>query len=61
MSVYIVEQVTDYEYGCRSIDAVFAKYEDAEEYVKNTNNQCEITFWDGSKEMKYHIEEYEVL
>lgn len=61
MTVFIVKQVKDYEYGCRDIEAVFEKYEDAEEYIKRTNNQREIIFWNGSKEMKYIISKYEVL
>ena len=60
MTVFIVEKVTDYEYGCRSIEAVFQTYEGAKEYIDNTGMQCEIEFWDGSKAMQYTIGEYEV-
>ena len=60
MTVFIVKKIIDYEYGCRGIEAVFQTYEDAEEYIDNTGMQCEIEFWNGSKEMQYTIDKYEV-
>ena len=61
MVVFIVRQIKDYEYGCRNIEAVFEGYEDAVKYIDSTNNQCEVEFWNGSKEMKYIIDEHIVL
>lgn len=60
-SVFIVEKITDYEYGCRSVEAVFSDISNAEKYIASTGDQCEVIFWDGSKSMKYKIEEYDVL
>lgn len=60
MTVFIVEKVIDYEYGCSGIEAIFQTYEGAKEYVDNTGMQCEIEFWNGSKTMQYTINEYEV-
>ena len=60
MVIFIVERLTDFEYGCRSVVAVFERYEDAEEYIENTGNQREVNFWHGGKTMLYAIEEWEV-
>lgn len=60
MIVFVVKKIIDYEYGCRDIEKVFQTYEGAEEYIDSTGLQCEIKFWDGSKEMQYIIDECEV-
>lgn len=60
MIVFIVKKVTDYEYGCRDIEAVFQTYEDAKAYIDNTGMQCDVKFWNGSRKTQYTIDEYEV-
>ena len=61
MTVFIVRKIVDYEYGYRNIEEIFKIHEDAEEYIEQTNDQCVVEFWNGLKEMKYIIEDYEVL
>ena len=60
MIVFIVMKISDFEYGCRKVDAVFKNYEDAEKYIENAG-QSEVEFWNGSKEMYYTIDEWDVL
>ena len=60
MTVFLVMELNDYEYGCREVSALFERYEDAEEYIENVGNQEEITFWHGGKAMYYTIAEWQV-
>lgn len=53
--VFFVRKIDDEEYGCRNVEAVFSKYEDAEKYIENAGN-LKFTFWDKHKEMLYIIE-----
>lgn len=58
MYVYIVEQIDDYEYGCRKVDSVWMTEEAAEAYIKDKQEQ--IKMWDGAVLDKYTIREYTV-
>lgn len=58
MHVYIVEQLDDYEYGCRKVDSVWMTLESAEAYIKD--KQEAVKLWDGSVLGKYNIYEYSV-
>lgn len=60
MTVFIVMELNDFEYGCREVAAVFERYEDAEKYIEDTGNQHEFKFWHGGKTMYYTIDEWDV-
>lgn len=61
MKVYVVKKITDFEYGCRDIVAIYFSEKDAKEFIKSLGNQQEVQFWNDSKEMLYIIEEWAVL
>lgn len=59
MVVYVVMVITDYEYGCRSIEKAYATREQAEKAIAKLGQQT-VDFWDGSQSPLYTIEELEV-
>lgn len=59
MIVYVVRKIDDYEYGCRNIEGIFFKPEDAEAYINKTGNSV-VEFYNGSYEYNYIVEEHEV-
>lgn len=61
MRVYVVRKISDHEYGCRNIEAVFSTQELAEEYVNNSPDNWIYKFWDGISEPNLLIEDYEVI
>ena len=61
MKVYVVQKITDFEYGHREIVAMYFSKKDAEELINFMGNQQEVKFWNGSKEMLYTIEEWTIL
>lgn len=42
MCVYIVRKISDHEYGCRNVEAVFSSYESAEAFVQNSPEKFRV-------------------
>ena len=59
MTVFVVLEICDDEYGCRGIRDIFSDPIAAQKYVESLGN-CSIEFWDGSKQDKYIIQPYPV-
>lgn len=60
MDVYAVLKIADYEYGCRKVEKLFSTPEKAEEYVENSKDNYDYTFWDGSIEPNLIIRTYQL-
>lgn len=61
MTVYIVSVICDHEYFCRTVDRVFAKFEDAKEYVDSKGNPMEHPWTGGNDIPVYSIDFWEVI
>ena len=59
MEVYCVMELTDYEYGNREIESVWATYGQAQEYIDKMGND-RITLWNDRELDIYTIQEYQV-
>lgn len=61
MTVWAVEAISDFEYGCRKIRRIFYHYEDAVKYIGGCPDKGDFTFWDGTTEPMFIIEGYDVV
>ena len=59
MKVYIVEEVTNEEYGCTDVKKVFSNRKDAEKYVEK-NQYTWRCWWTKKDEKALYINEWEV-
>lgn len=60
MKVYLVESITDYEYGCRKVEAVCASEKIAEDYIEKNGGNYDVKFWTGAFIPYYVIDEWVV-
>lgn len=59
MIVYCVMELTDHEYGCRSVESVWTTCERAEEHIEELGQQ-NIGMWTGENIDLYTINSYSV-
>ena len=59
-NVYVVTEICDYEYGCRTIESIWSSPESAEAHIKELGGRGELVLWSGRETDKYDVEVWPV-